>query len=91
MTNKQTLQYGVATGRVEIIDARKAPTPPPDFLFFDHGSLVTLTAATDTAKQWADEHLDPDRQIWGQFGSVIEPRYVDDIINGIQADGLTVA
>ncbi|MEE8482807.1 MAG: hypothetical protein V3S12_05590 [Acidiferrobacterales bacterium] len=65
-------------------------TAKPDFHFFNHGSICTLTAATDDAKLWADEHLPDDRQIWGAFGSVIEPRYVDDIITGIMADGLTV-
>lgn len=65
-------------------------TTDTDFQYFNHGSLVTLTAVTDAAKVWADEHLPDDRQIWGAFGSVIEPRYVDDIIEGITSDGLTV-
>ncbi len=90
MTNKQLLQAGIASGHVEIVDARKAPTPPVDFHYFNHGSICTLTAATDAAKQWADEHLPDDRQLWGQFGNVIEPRYVNDIIAGITGDGLTV-
>ena len=65
-------------------------TAKADFLYSDHGSIVTLTAVTDAAKQWADDWLPEDRQIWGQFGSVIEPRYVSDIIDGITGDGLTV-
>ena len=65
-------------------------TTKHDFLYFDHGSVVTLTARSDAAKQWADEHLPDDRQIWGAHGSVIEPRYVADILDGINFDGLTV-
>lgn len=61
-----------------------------DFLYFDHGSLCTLTAITEQAKKWADDHLPADRQIWGAHGSVIEPRYVSDIIDAIQADELVI-
>jgi hypothetical protein len=61
----------------------------PDFAFTNHGSVCILTPLTDEARTWCEEHLPADRQTWCG-GTVIEPRYVDDIINGLRGDGLTV-
>lgn len=61
-----------------------------DFLFSDHGSVTILTALTAAANEWIDAHLPEDRQTWGPCGTVIEPRYAAAIIEGLQADGLTV-
>jgi hypothetical protein len=61
-----------------------------DFRVDDHGSIVLITPITDAAEAWVDENL-PDSAM--TFGSavVIEPRYVGPILEGISADGLTVA
>lgn len=61
-----------------------------DFTLIDHGSIVVLNANTDAARSWADDHLPADRTTWGPHGTVIEPRYVGDIVDGIQGDGLEI-
>lgn len=61
-----------------------------DFTLADHGSVVILTAVSKAAKAWASEHLPSDAQTWARHGSVIEPRYVDAIVDGIINDGLEV-
>ena len=60
------------------------------FTLEQHGSICLLNAHTQEARDWVEAHLPADRQRWGERGTVIEPRYVADIVNGIQADGLTV-
>jgi hypothetical protein len=61
-----------------------------DFDFNDHGSICLLTPLTPKASCWVEDHLDPDGMTWGQCSVVIEPRYVQDILDGIADDGLTV-
>lgn len=60
-----------------------------DFITADHGSIVILIPASEDARYWVDDNLDPDAMWFGK-GVAIEPRYVADIIDGITADGLTV-
>ena len=65
----------------------------PDFSFQNHGSICILTPLTPAAKDWFSEHLpvdNPQTQFWAG-GIVIEPRYVPDIVSGIQSGGLSVA
>ena len=62
----------------------------PDFAFANHGSICLLTPISNAATAWCEEHLPEDAQRWGACGIVVEPRYVADILVGIQADGLTV-
>jgi hypothetical protein len=62
-----------------------------DFRIDNHGSILILTADTASARAWANENLPDDRQRWGQGGTVVEPRYIADIVQGIEADGLTVS
>ena len=61
-----------------------------DFLLANHGSLRILCALTPDARRWVDDHLPNDAMHWGQRGTVIEPRYVGDIVQGIINDGLVV-
>ena len=61
-----------------------------DFSVGNHGSICLLMPHTDAARGWIAEHLtDPETQFWG--GSVVvEPRYLETILDGIEADGLEV-
>lgn len=61
-----------------------------DFLFANHGSVCILTPVSEQAKEWADEHIDPDAQRWCG-GVVIEPRYVQPILDGIMEEGMDVS
>jgi hypothetical protein len=60
-----------------------------DFTFSNHGSICILTPVTEAARAWRADHLPEDAQMWGG-GVVIEPRYVNDIIDGISEAGLSV-
>jgi hypothetical protein len=61
----------------------------PDFNFSDHGSICLLTALTAEARQWAEDHL-PGERLEHAGATVIEPRYVAPIIEGISDAGLTI-
>jgi hypothetical protein len=72
-----------------------------DFEVQNHGSLFVLHPQNDAAREWIDIHVygtdadggtetvEQNVQWWGG-GVVIEPRYLPDIIEGIEADGLDV-
>lgn len=60
-----------------------------DFSITNHGSILLLLPLTDAGNAWADEHLPDNAQMFGK-SIVVEPRYIADIVDGIQADGLTV-
>jgi len=61
-----------------------------DFTVTNHGSIRILQALTEAAEDWVDEHIPSDAQTWGRNGIVVEPRYIGNIIDGIEGDGLTV-
>ena len=60
-----------------------------DFTFENHGSICLLRPITEEAEQWVEQCIDPDHQ---EFAGavVIEPRYVENVLNGIECDGLIV-
>jgi hypothetical protein len=60
-----------------------------DFCLYGHGSISTLVPKTPAAKAWVEKHIPEDAQ-WFGHGVVIEHRYVNDIVEGLQADGLTI-
>ena len=59
-----------------------------DFTVADHGSVVILHALSDAAQQWVEQHISDDALTWGTNGTVIEPRYVSDIVTAMIHDGL---
>ena len=83
----ETVRSGIKT-----FEAIEASVPvSPDFKFTSHGTICVLDALTPAAQEWADENLPEDRTMWGTCGTVIEPRYAGDILEGIVNNGLTVA
>ena len=60
-----------------------------DFNVSNHGSIYVLTAITEDAVQWATDHLPDDAPQW-EGGVAIEANYLWAILEGIDADGLTV-
>lgn len=62
-----------------------------DLQFTNHGSIVLMNGLTDAGENWiADNVIEGDVPTWcGQ--TVIEPRYVQDIIDGAELDGMLVA
>ena len=61
-----------------------------DFDVSNHGSICLLTPLTEAAQAWVAEHLPEDAMTWGQNSIVVEPRYIEDILDGIVADGLSI-
>ena len=56
-----------------------------DFNAMNHGSIITLFALTPAAQDWVDENLPAD------FNGAIEPRYFEDIAQGILDEGLIIS
>ena len=70
-----------------------------DFEIRNEGSIFLLFPQNDAAREWIDVNIygtDADTGIpeneaqWFGGGIVVEPRYVPDLIEGIQADGLEI-
>lgn len=57
-----------------------------------HGSIVLLKPQTDVGRAWLEDNIGPDNgyQPYWPGSVVVEPRYVVDIIYGLQNDGLEV-
>jgi hypothetical protein len=62
----------------------------PDFEVDGGGSVYLLRPLTPAAREWVDEHISQDAQRLGNAVAV-EHRYIEDIVAGVQRDGLTVA
>ena len=64
-----------------------------DLKFTDYGSIWLLVAKTPAGKAWLDEYVespgDDQPCCWGD-ALVVEPRYVFDIVDGAEMDGLRV-
>jgi hypothetical protein len=61
-----------------------------DFKLENHGSLFLLRPLNPVAQNWMSENLpvdEPETQFWGD-AIVIEPGYLEPIVDGILADGL---
>src|SRR5271163_385414 len=72
--------------------AKSPAVNTPDFVLENHGSLFLLRPLCSAAKEWMNEHLpvdSPETQFWGE-AIVIEPRYLEPIVDGILADGLVL-
>jgi hypothetical protein len=60
-----------------------------DFELSNHGTIYIFTPLTPTARDWAAEFLPVDAQRWAG-GTVIEQRYISDVVTGARRDGLVV-
>lgn len=60
-----------------------------DFFFVNHGSIHLLTPLTEAAKEWVAVNLPEDAQYFGK-SVAIEPRYSQNILDGIADEGLMV-
>ena len=63
--------------------------PEADLLIQNEGSIFLLHQLTQLGKDWVEEHIGDDAQIFGS-AIVVEHRYIGDIAAGALADGLTV-
>ncbi len=72
------------------VHAHNDATREPDFRLQNEGSISILYAETRAAEEWVFQNLPADALTWGGNGTVIEWRYVQDIVFGIHNDGLTI-
>jgi hypothetical protein len=72
---------------VQIMDA--ANCNGCDFTLNNQGTIFLLTPITESASDWISESLPSDAMTFGR-ATVIEHRFIGDIIDGILGDGLTV-
>ncbi len=62
-----------------------------DFTIADHGSVVIVTPQSETARGWVSEFImEEEAQKWGN-GFVVEPRYLNGLIEGIHEAGMEVS
>ena len=63
----------------------------PDFVVENHSSIFLLKPLTPAATSWVEEHIGEENGYQPYFPTVVvEPRYIADIVEGIQNDGLAV-
>lgn len=60
-----------------------------DAMVENHGSLFLVRLLTSNAKDWINEHVSEEAQFFG-WALVVEPRYIEDLIESMQGDGLVV-
>ena len=61
--------------------------PRPDFAVYNHGSLHAIHPFSPAAKAWLRENIEDGAQYLGE-ALMVEPRYVDAIVDGMNAAGL---
>ena len=66
------------------------PRAKVDFQVVNHGTIYLIYPNTRRAKQWVKENLPQDHVKYAD-ASVVEPRYIDDILDGIRGDDLDFA
>jgi hypothetical protein len=70
---------------------RRPPMQKQDFTIENHGSVVIIRPNTPAGINWANEHIGAGNGFQPYWPAMLfEPRYVDQVIGGIQAEGLTV-
>ncbi len=66
-------------------------SPTLDFSVENHGSIFLLRPHSDAAREWVEEHIGSDNGFQPYWPTVVvEHRYIADIVQGIQNDGLAV-
>lgn len=60
----------------------------PDVSVENHGSIMLVQPHTPGADTWLRENTDGQ---WYSGALVVEPRYIDTLIDGMESNGLTVA
>jgi hypothetical protein len=71
--------------------AASGSSPTVDFICENHGSIFLLRPLTASATSWVEKHIGEDNGYQPYFPTlVVEHRYIADIVEGIQNDGLAV-
>jgi hypothetical protein len=63
----------------------------PDCAIENHGSVFLLQPQPEQVVAWVEQHIGPENGYQPHFPTiVIEHRYIAEIVEGIQDDGLAV-
>lgn len=60
-----------------------------DVVVGNHGSIYLVNPRTPEAERWIYEHTPEDAQ-WFANALVVDHRYIEDIVRGMDEDGLTI-
>jgi RNA polymerase subunit RPABC4/transcription elongation factor Spt4 len=63
---------------------------PTDFTFENHGSIWIVQPHNSEAREHLAENVS-DEAIWFAGGLAVEPRYVEDLAEGLQENGFRVS
>ncbi len=66
-------------------------SPTLDLIFENHFSLFLIRPISPIGKQWLDENVGDENTLTFGGAVVCEPRYVEAIFLGAQAEGLAVS
>ena len=61
-----------------------------DVRVIDHGSVVMVAPLTAEARRFAEENVALESWQWLGDAFAVEPRYVGDLVDGMEAEGLEV-
>jgi hypothetical protein len=61
-----------------------------DFRIMHHGTISTVTPLTNRCKAWLDEKVEAEGWQWFGDQLAVEPRYVDQVVEGMIEDGLMI-
>ena len=56
----------------------------------NHGSVAIIQPVSAIGNEWVESNLVNDETVFWGGGIVAEPRYIEDVVRGMQHDGLTV-
>ena len=90
MASRSIAHHGSAFAERRVTRKRNPLTTQVDFSVENHGSIFLLRPISPAAFEWIKEHIPDDAQYFGN-AVVVEHRYIEDIVDGIQNDGLEVA
>ena len=63
---------------------------PADVLIENHGSVALFTPITPEAHQWVEENVHVESWQWLGCSIACEPRCLEQLVEGMQEDGLVV-
>jgi hypothetical protein len=61
-----------------------------DVRIVDHGSIFIFELLTDEAREFVDDHVDPDANYFGEDRLVVEHRFAGNLAQGLSDHGLEV-
>ena len=89
MTDPNKSSGSSPTRRSNRVSAVAAPST--DFLLENHGSIFLLRPQTTSARLWVDENIGHYNGYQPYYPTVVvEHRYIANIVEGIENDGLAV-